>query len=60
MMSGGRKLEMNSMRTKNQSVDRKKQAVEECIKQYSLPLNSAIDDSVLSIECFPQSSSQKN
>lgn len=40
-------------------LETKKQAIEECLKQYSLTRNSEINDSIISLDCFPSNSSKK-
>lgn len=40
-------------------LETKKQAIQECLKQYSLARNPEIDDSIISLDCFPNNPSKK-
>lgn len=40
-------------------IEAKKRAIESCIKSYSLPSNPDLDDIVISLSCFPKTSSKK-
>ncbi len=48
-----------SMLAENQQLEVKKQAIEQCVKKYAIPLNPEIDDSVIALDCFPKSPSKK-
>ena len=47
------------MLAEDQQLEVKKQAIEQCVKKYAIPRNPEIDDSVISLDCFPTKTSKK-
>lgn len=48
-----------NMLAEDQQLEAKKQAIEQCVKKYAIPRNPEIDDSVITLDCFPKSPSKK-